>query len=123
MGFHWGGGPTQINQVVAVTGPGPTPTTSASTTAKVEKKAPKAPIKADPSKGTAGTPSKRVVSFELIFTSRITGAQLTVRVPAVGAFHDPKRPTTLRDVKVLGKNIAEALNMGLHDVDIEKPKK
>jgi|SRR5215469_453371 len=113
MSFHWGDGPSQINQVVTVEGPGSaTTTTPLTAAAKVEKKAPKAPIK---TKAAAG--ARRVVAFELVFTSRVTRQQLTMRVPAVGAFHDRDRQTTLRDVKELGREIAVALNKAFHDVD------
>jgi len=121
MGFHWGDGPSQINQVVTVGGSGSTTTTAPLTAAaKVGKKASKAPIKAKPSKDQT-TGGRRIVAFELIFTSSVTRQQLTVRVPAVGAFHDPDRPTTIRDLKAIGKKIADALNAGFHDIDKDRP--
>jgi hypothetical protein len=117
MSFHWGNGPSQINQVVAVGGSGSTPTTPPSTAAaKVGKKASKAAIKTKPSKDQT-TGGRRVVAYELVFTSSVTRQQLTVRVPGVGAFHDPNRPTTIRDLKMVGKKIADAINSGFHDTD------
>src|SRR5215467_4749237 len=121
MGFHWGDGPSQINQIVTVGGSGGAPTTiSLTAAAKVEKKGAKAPAKTKPSKEQV-TGSRRVVAFELVFTSSVTRQQLTVRVPAVGAFHDPDRPTTIRDLKAIGKKIADALNAGFHDIDKDRP--
>ena len=120
MAFHWGDGPSQINQVVAVAGPGPSPTTTPLAAAKVEKKGSKAPIKARPSKDQA-TGGRRIVAYELVFTSSVTRQQLTVRVPAVGAFHDPNRQTTIRDLRTIGRKIAEAINAGFHDIDKDRP--
>jgi len=121
MGFHWGDGPSQINQVVTVGGSGSAPTTTPLTAAaKVEKKGSKAPIKTPPKDKATG--ARQVVAFELVFTSGVTRQQLTVRIPAVGAFHDPKRPTTIRDLRIVGKKIAEALNAGFHDIDKDRPR-
>jgi hypothetical protein len=123
MAFHWSDGPSQINEVVTVGGLGSAPTTASLLAgAKVAKKASKAPIKGKGSKGKVTGRAERVVGFELVFTSRVTGAQLTVRIPAMGAFHDPKRPTTLSDVKRLGETLAVALNEGLHDTEKGRPR-
>jgi hypothetical protein len=126
MGFHWGLGPSQINQVVALSGSDSAPTTaSLLAAAKVEKKPSKASITAKPYKDKATSSTKRVIGFELVFTSSVTGAQLTVRIPAVGAFHDPKQRTALSHVQALGSQIATALNKGLHEPGVaqKKPRK
>jgi len=122
MSFHWGDGPSQINQVVTVGGSGGAPTTTSLTAAaKVEKKGAKAAAKTKPSKEQV-TGSRRVVAFDLVFTSGVTRQQLTVRVPAGGAFHDRDRQTTLRDVKELGREIAVALNKAFHDTGKTRPR-
>jgi hypothetical protein len=124
MGFHWGDGPSQINAVVTVGGSGGAPTTAALLAkARTSKKASKAPAKGKPSKKGTAKSAERVVGFEIVYTNSLTKAQLTVRVPALGAFHDPTRETALLDAERLGQRLATVLNSVLHDKGDSKRRK
>jgi hypothetical protein len=107
MGFHYGTGPGQINEVVAISQSQTTgsPTAALKTPASGAQKAAKPPASG----------GRNVVGYELVFKSSVTGAEVSVQVPAVGVFHDPKRRITVREVRALGVEIAHALNDVLHD--------
>jgi hypothetical protein len=112
MPYHWGGSFTidQINAKAVTAEVTPSPRKSA---VLIGKKASKAPLRSKSSK--AGTPTRSgVIAFELTFRSRVTNEEVTVRVPGVGAFHDPAKGTTLADARRLGVEIAKALNNVFH---------
>ena len=112
MPYHWGGSFTidQINAKAVTAEVTPSPRKSA---VLIGKKASKAPLRSKSSK--AGTPTRSgVIAFELTFRSRVTNEEVTVRVPGVGAFHDPAKGTTLADARRLGVEIARALNNVFH---------
>ena len=114
MPYHWGGSFTidQVNAkaVSAEVTPIPGPEELA---LLIGKKASKGALKSKSSK--AGRPTATgVIAFEMTFRSRVTSEEVTVRVPGVGAFHDPAQRTTLADARKLGVEIAKARNSVFH---------
>jgi hypothetical protein len=114
MPYHWGGSFTIDQITVKAVSPEVTPIPGPQPLARlVGKKASKASLKSRGPK--AGTPAPTgVIAFELTFKSRVTDEEVTLRVPAVGAFHDPAQRTALSDVKKLGVEVAKALNRVFH---------
>jgi hypothetical protein len=113
MSFHYGTGPGQINEVVALPQSQPTGSVTASV------KAPASAAQKSAKPPVAG--GRNVVGYELVFKSSVTGAEVSVQIPAVGVFHDPKRRITVREVRALGVKVASALNDVLHDVPDKGP--